>query len=143
MQPSLTQTQIDLIQKSFQKVISEFNDFADEFYTRLFEREPAYRPLFKRNIDTQGTMLVQMLVSIVNSLNSSDSVAESMQKLGRNHAGYQVKPEDYAVVGQILIETLTAKLGSAFSNQEREAWETAYTMLSSIAIEAATEPQTE
>ena len=142
MTAELTLTQIDVIQKSFQRIITDFSNFADDFYIRLFAYKPEYRELFKGDMAVQGTKLMHTLVFVVNSLQTMQDIVPSVQMLGRNHAEYGVQDEDYAIVGKVLIDTLSDKLGSDFGHYEREAWEAAYGLLSSIAIEAANDPGT-
>ncbi|TIS32963.1 globin domain-containing protein, partial [Mesorhizobium sp.] len=54
---------------------------------------------------------------------------------------YGVEERHYPIVGQALIETLAAGLGTAFTPAVREAWEAAYGLLASVMIAAAREDQ--
>ena len=49
--------------------------------------------------------------------------------LGRKHAIYGVKERHYAVVGAALLDTLAAKLKTAFTPEVNEAWTVTYTLL--------------
>ncbi|RWO35696.1 MAG: hemin receptor, partial [Mesorhizobium sp.] len=61
--------------------------------------------------------------------------------LAKRHVTYGVEERHYPIVGQALIETLAAGLGTAFTPAVREAWEAAYGLLASVMIAAAREDQ--
>ena len=54
-------------------------------------------------------------------------------------AGYGVKPRHYAPVGSALLWTLEQGLGTAFTPEVKDAWATAYIVLSTTMIDAANE----
>ena len=61
------------------------------------------------------------------------------QQLARRHVAYGARDEHYAVVGAALLDTLGAGLGEAMTPETRQAWETAYGLLSTVMIQAAAE----
>ena len=50
-----------LVQNSFQKVAPIADTAAELFYNRLFELDPALKPLFKNDIKEQGRKLMKMI----------------------------------------------------------------------------------
>jgi hemoglobin-like flavoprotein len=57
--------------------------------------------------------------------------------LGQRHAAYGVGRDHYGPAGAVLIETLAAALGPAFTPVVREAWTEGYLLMSSIMCRAA------
>ena len=51
---SLTQDQVELIQRSFCQIAPDTSRVADLFYDTLFELEPDTRQLFKNSMSIQG-----------------------------------------------------------------------------------------
>ena len=78
-----------------------------------------------------------MIGRVVASLSDLPGIVPAVQELGRRHAGYGVKDEDYATVGTALIWTLEQGLGTAFTPEVKDSWVAAYTLLSSVMREAA------
>lgn len=60
-----------------------------------------------------------------------------LRALARRHVGYGVQDEHYATVGEALIETLAAYFGRRFTPELRDPWLAAFTLVSSVMIDAA------
>lgn len=136
----MTLDQIHLVQASWAKVQPFQAVAADLFYGRLFELAPDTRPLFKRDIHVQGTMLMHTLDVVVRSLPRLAEVLPVAQNLARRHVGYGVLPRHYDSVGMALIWTLEQAQGAAFTPALRQAWTAAYTTLAE-AMKAAAYPE--
>jgi nitric oxide dioxygenase len=132
--------QIALVQSSFAKVEPTSEQAAAIFYDRLFELAPQVRALFTGDMALQGRKLMAMLRTVTIKLNDLDDLVPAVQKLAVRHVGYGAEPAHYAVVGQALIDTLDKGLGTDFTPEVREAWTTAYALLSGVMIEAAAQP---
>ncbi|WP_376098907.1 globin family protein [Roseomonas sp. CCTCC AB2023176] len=136
----MTPEQIELVKRSFAKVVPIKETAAALFYGRLFEVDPALRALFRdTDMVEQGRKLMATLGFVVMNLGHPGSVVPAAQGLARRHVGYGVREEHYATVGAALIWTLRQGLGEAFTPAVEDAWTAAYAMLSGAMIEAARE----
>ena len=135
----MTPQQIDLVQSSFKKVVPIAGTAADLFYDRLFETAPHLRPLFPTDMTEQKKKLMAMLGTVVAGLNNLDTLMPAVRALGRRHSGYGAKAQHYAPVGSALLWTLEKGLGEAFTPEVKDAWATAYIVLSTTMIDAANE----
>jgi hemoglobin-like flavoprotein len=128
----MTPKQIQIVQDSFQKVapIAEFA--AELFYHRLFELDPALRPLFRSDMKRQGMTLMTMLSSAVRGLSNPQGLVPVLRSLGRRHVAYGVQDKHYDVVGQAFLDTLAHGLGDDFNDETREAWTAAYGMMAAL-----------
>jgi len=133
----MTPEQIALVQGSWQKVVPIKDKAAELLYGKLFELDPALQRLFKGDMREQGRKLTAMLNTIVSKLSHLDELVPAAQALGRRHAGYGVKEEHYATVGEAFLWTLSAGLGDAFTDDVKTAWTVAYTTLANVMIDAA------
>jgi hemoglobin-like flavoprotein len=136
---AMTPHQIQLVQQSWQQVLPIQAAAADLFYGRLFEIAPDTRPLFKRDIHAQGTMLMATLDAVVRSLHDLPSILPTAERLARRHVDYGVQPQHYDSVGTALIWTLEQGLGAALTPAARAAWVQAYGTLAG-AMKAAAYP---
>ena len=119
---AITDTQKRLVQQSFKLVEPIADQAADIFYSKLFEYDPALRPLFKTDLKTQGKKLMQTLKVAVESLNDLDGLIPVLEQLAKRHVKYGVKPEDYTPVGNALLYTLKVGLGERWTPELRQAW---------------------
>src|ERR1035437_8633396 len=76
------------------------------FYGRLFELDPALRPLFGNNLESQAAMFVTALSLVVAGLAEPGSVPVSVRGLGAGHNGWGVEGLFYAPLGGALLWTL-------------------------------------
>jgi hemoglobin-like flavoprotein len=118
----LTPRQKAVVEDTFLAVAPQAEAAAMMFYLRLFKIAPALRPLFRRPLDEQGRKLMQTLTLAVSSLNRLEDLQEPLARLGARHAGYGVRDEHYAVVGEALLWTLREALGTRFDKFAHEAW---------------------
>jgi len=133
----MTPEQVELVQRSFAKVVPIADTAADLFYSRLFEIAPEVEPLFTVNMEEQGRMLMSMLATIVSGLHKPETIIPAAEALAVRHKDYGAVPEQYDQVGEALIWTLEQGLGDDFTPETREAWEIAYGVLSGVMIAAA------
>jgi hemoglobin-like flavoprotein len=133
----ISDEEIVLVQSTFKLVVPIADTAATLFYARLFEIDPALKPLFKGDMKEQGRKLMQMLSVAVNGLNHLDTIVPAVHDLGKRHVGYGVKAEHYATVGSALLWTLETGLGEAYTAEVRDAWTTVYGVLAGAAIQGA------
>jgi len=135
----LTPAQKTLVQGSFATIAPIADDAAALFYRRLFEIDPALRPMFRGDMAEQRKKLMQMLSAAVKGLDRLDQLVPVVEDLGRRHAGYGVEDKHYDTVGAALLWTLEKGLGDAFTPETKEAWATVYGILATTMKKAANE----
>jgi len=79
------------------------------------------------------------LTVVVKGLSKPEEILPAVEQLGRRHSSYGVRPEHYATVGAALLWTLQSGLGEAFTSEVRDAWASAYLLLSSAMQRRAAE----
>jgi nitric oxide dioxygenase len=131
--------QVQIIRDSWEKVKPLGITAGEIFYGHLFEAAPFVKPLFKGEIKAQAGKLIAMIGTVVRNLDKLDVISADIVKLAQRHNGYGAKPEHYAVVGSCLLQTLEQGLGEHWNEELKEAWTTAYGILSSVMINAQAE----
>lgn len=135
----MTQRQIDLVESSWDFILTNTNEAGMIFYEKLFEIDPNLRPLFKADIKAQSQKLISLLTFAVHKLNNFNEIVTDVKALGQRHKNYQVKPEHYNTVAEALLWTLEKGLGEQWDEEMKEAWVTLYQTISKVMIEAANE----
>jgi hemoglobin-like flavoprotein len=118
----MTVHQIRLVRESIELLREEPEPFALLFYGRLFELDPDSRRLFHNDLAVQGRKLVDMLTSVVESLDDFQLVRPRLAELGRKHIEYGVRPEQYHTLTTALLWSIGQALGANFDTPTRDAW---------------------
>jgi hemoglobin-like flavoprotein len=132
----MTPQQVELVQKSFQKVVPISATAADLFYNRLFEIAPETRALFPADMTEQKAKLMAMLGTAVTNLHQLDTILPAVKALGQRHKGYGVTADQYAPVGAALLWTLEKGLGPDWTPEVKAAWTETYTALAGVMANA-------
>jgi nitric oxide dioxygenase len=137
LEPPMTPRQIQLVRESYAAVEPIADTAATIFYRRLFDLDPDLRALFPSDLTAQRRNLMQTLTVVVRNLDRLEGILPAVEALGRRHAGYRVRRDDYETVGAGLLDTLGEGLGDAFTLEVRSAWTAAYGLLASVMIAAS------
>ncbi|XYH99115.1 globin family protein [Sorangium sp. So ce1128] len=130
---------IELVQRSWAKVMPISDAAAALFYQRLFELDPSVRPLFKNDMAEQKKKLMQTLAVAVDGLSNLGKLVPVLQSLGVRHHGYMVMDHHYDVVGEALLWTLREGLGDGFTRDVETAWKEVYGVIADVMKKAAAE----
>ncbi|MEZ5203293.1 MAG: globin domain-containing protein [Acidimicrobiales bacterium] len=126
----MTPEQLDLVRK----VIAEVGDhpeFADRFYSRLFQVAPATEAMFG-DLDAQRRKLTEELVSMVDLLADLASLEARAGELGQRHRGYGVRAGHYPVAREVMVDALRDVLGPSFGADEEAAWNRATMLITEL-----------
>ena len=138
----MTLRQIELVQSSFNLVIPILESATMIFYDRLFQLDPSLRRMFRTPQPEQARKLAHVLTAVVKGLGRPEEILPAVEDLGRRHATYGVQPEHYSTVAKALMWTLQTRLGDAFTAEVRDAWASAYSLLSLTMQRAAADAAT-
>jgi hemoglobin-like flavoprotein len=133
----VTETQVQLVQSSWLKVLPIKEQAAALFYENLFTLDPKLKLLFKKDMVEQGAKLVQMIDVAVRGLSRLETIVPAVQAMGERHAGYGVEERDYATVASALLTTLGQGLGDDFTPDIKQAWTDVYQLLAKTMYGAA------
>lgn len=110
---------------------------AEYFYEKLFELDPAARPLFAgTDMAVQRSKVMEMLTRIVAATEDEERFVIQLAELGRRHAGYGVRAADYDAVGVALLWMVERRLGDRFTPAIREAWAETYRLIAGVMLRA-------
>ena len=70
----------------------------------------------------QARKIVDTLATVTESLDRFESMRRRLAELGRQHAGYGVRPDQYETVSAALIWAIGQALGPDFDPPTKEAW---------------------
>lgn len=133
----LTEDQIDLIRESAERLAAANVPATNAFYANLFKVAPGVRPLFPDDMFQQSEKLWNSIVMVVESADNLTEIESALRALGARHAGYGAEPEHYAVVTDVLIETISSLMQDGWSQAHQQAWNTALGAVCATMLEGA------
>jgi len=136
----MTSNQRQLVRQSFDALRDQAGPVSLLFYGKLFELDPSARRMFHIDLELQGRKIVDTLATVTESLDRFESIRPRLADLGRQHAGYGVRPEQYDTITTALLWAIGQALGADFDSPTREAWKLALTAVSAAMIEGAHQP---
>lgn len=134
---------VQLLRESFEIIRPNGLPFVKQFYATLFAKHPPLHQLFTRFDQNHiEKKLVNILVMIVENIESEDMLAFSLSDLGRKHVGIGVIPPYFKLMGDALIETMEkyfeATHSTIWTKATEESWRSAYSIVAGIMIESMT-----
>ena len=122
---------VKLLRESFDLVAVNKQQFAQDFYNRLFNVCPQMQALFSESdMQQQETALMGAISGIIAGIEKGENIIPALHKLGATHASYNVLPEHYPLVGTALIETFQQHLQNKFTPVIQQSWLEAYSIIS-------------
>jgi len=135
----MTPREKQLVRESFPAIREAAVPLALLFYGRLFQLNPALRPLFHQDISVQSRKLMDMLIAVVDSLDHFKELEPMLRAMGQRHAGYGVRLEHYATLKSALLWAFGQGLGAEFFPDVRAAWAAVIDAVSAAMMAGAAE----
>ena len=120
----MTPHQIDLVETTLASL--DVATLASDFYRRAFERDPALTSMFTSPPEVQQRRFAAELAEIINSIRTMESFTARTKVLGAWHDGRGVHAMHYRFMGEVLLQSLEAVAGDAWSDEAAAAWRLAY-----------------
>ena len=132
----MTNEQIALVWKSWNKIVPISDRAARVFDEHLFATNPEFRPLFPADMTEQWRKLMLTIGVVIAGQAGVEDIVPAVKAPARRHIAYGVKNEGYALVGTALPWALERSLDAEFTPAVREAWTTVYGVFATTMIEA-------
>ncbi|MEM7178490.1 MAG: globin domain-containing protein [Pseudomonadota bacterium] len=118
----LSNKETKLIRESYLAARDEIEKASVDFYNRLFDRSAEIKQLFRTDMDDQGMRFMTALGVIILALDEPKRLAEALDGLGQGHAALGIRVDQYAIMTDVLVETLAAHSGEHWSQATEVAW---------------------
>ncbi|WP_020528821.1 globin domain-containing protein [Flexithrix dorotheae] len=132
----MTEAEILLVQKSWTAIQTRSDIIGVKFYTKLFEVQPLFKPLFHNERDEQAKKLMKLIGFAVTKIKPEIEEDKTVAAVGKRHIAYGVKEQDFEIFGKVLVETIGEELGEHWNPELEVAWGKAYQYLSKLMIRA-------
>lgn len=129
---------VPLLEETFALLAPRGEELVEDFYARLFEQHPGVQPMFENtDMREQQHKLLGALATVVKTLRKPDELVPVLQELGVRHLEIGAEAAHYDAVGGVLLQSMAAIAGDAWTEEIEQAWAEAYQLVASVMIEAA------
>lgn len=133
----LTPEQVTVIKATIPVLKEGGVTLTTKFYQNMLEGTPSVRPFFNPSHQASGMQpraLAHSLLLYASHIDDLGKLSDLVERIVSKHVVLQVEPEQYAVVGHYLIETMKEVLGDLATDAVIDAWTVAYTDLADLLI---------
>jgi nitric oxide dioxygenase len=130
----MTPEQISIIESTWADMRGKDSKLVALFYDTLLSEQPQYKDLFQSDLKEQNKKFAEMITTIIHGLRYLDRLTNRLKELGASHRDYGVTADDYDVVAEVLLRSISSVRHKPLSPEEAEAWQVALSTLADIMI---------
>ncbi len=134
----MTRTQIDLIKGTIPILRENGVLLTTYFYQRMFSHNPELKAVFNMGNQQSGRQqqaLAHAVLAYAEHIENPTVLLQAIDHIGQKHTSLQIQPEQYLVVGQHLLHSISEVLEVPIEDELIAAWKAAYFQLAEIMIE--------
>ncbi|WP_163708693.1 globin family protein [Mangrovibacterium lignilyticum] len=122
----MTDTDIQLVQKTYPKLKVMAPRLAKYFYNRIAELDSTLESLFQADSASNGAAFAELLDQGVASIEDPKSLLPEIKKLEAKLTYYNIKADCLNTIGVVFVDTLAFGFGNEFNAQIQNPWVNAY-----------------
>lgn len=130
---------VEIIKATIPAVQPRADEITACFYPLMFSQYPEVIPFFNQAHQAKGAQpkaLANAVVAYAANIDSLGNLSEAVTRIVQKHCALGILPEQYAIVGNCLLQAIKQVLGDAATDEVIEAWGKAYQQLADILIKA-------
>lgn len=129
--------QIELVQSTVPVLRENGVALTSYFYKRMLNNHPELKNVF--NLDHQSTgrqprALAAAVLAYAEHIENPAVLAKAVERITTKHVSLDIQPDQYAIVGDNLLHSISEVLDVPFESELIEAWKQAYLQLADILI---------
>jgi hemoglobin-like flavoprotein len=125
------------IRANYTALAPRLDEVVARFYQTLFREHPRLRAMFPQDMSRQQHHLAASLALVCRNIGHLDILDEPLMALGAAHAGFGVRPEQYPLVRDALIESIRHASEGAWTEQLHADWLEALNAVAAIMLKGA------
>ncbi|QKY70096.1 NO-inducible flavohemoprotein [Lentibacillus sp. CBA3610] len=135
---SLDAEKLEIVKASAPVLKENSTEIGKHFYELLFERVPELSNVFNQTNQKRGLQQEALVYSVYaagENIDSLENINQLVERIAEKHVSLGVKPDQYPVVGEALIQAVKDVLGKAATDEIIDAWTAAYDYIANLFIE--------
>ncbi|MDX1269662.1 MAG: NO-inducible flavohemoprotein, partial [Oceanisphaera sp.] len=128
---------IDIVKSTVPLLESANTALTEHFYKRMFRDNPELKDVFNLSHQKTGRQPAALFAAVLAYAKNIDNPAvlsAAVERIAHKHTGFAIQPEQYAIVGHHLLETIKELAPDAATPEVIDAWAQAYGALAEIFI---------
>ncbi|SFE43689.1 nitric oxide dioxygenase [Lentibacillus persicus] len=135
---SLDTEKLEIVKSTAPVLKEHSSEIGKHFYELLFTKVPELRNVFNQTNQKRGLQQEALVYSVYaagENIDSLENINQLVERIAEKHVSLGVKPEQYPVVGEVLLKAVQDVLGNAATDEVIEAWGAAYDYIANLFIE--------
>jgi nitric oxide dioxygenase len=133
----ITEKQKELIRATVPVLKEHGVTLTSHFYKRMFGNHPDLKNTFNMGNQQSGKQQMALAMAVLayaENIDDPSVLVHAVTRIGHKHMSLNIRPEQYAIVGENLLGAISEVLGDAATPELIEAWGVAYGQLADIMI---------
>ncbi|MGI8314155.1 NO-inducible flavohemoprotein [Halobacillus mangrovi] len=129
---------VDIVKQSAPILEEHSREIGTRFYEKLFSTAPELYNIFNQTnqrLGIQQSALAYSVYKAGENIDQLENIEEMIERVTEKHRALGVKPEQYPLVGETLLEAVKDILGDSIDKQTMSAWEEAYQAIANAFID--------
>ncbi|KAH8730704.1 globin-like protein [Phaeosphaeriaceae sp. PMI808] len=134
---SPTPAQVQIIKSTVPVLAAHGLTITKKFYADMLAANPSLNNIFNKTHQVTGHQpqaLAAALYAYAANIDNLGALSPAVELICQKHATLYIRPEQYAIVGKHLLETMATVLGEAATPEILGAWGAAYWQLANLMI---------
>ncbi|WCK56802.1 NO-inducible flavohemoprotein [Aneurinibacillus sp. Ricciae_BoGa-3] len=134
---TLEPAKLAIVKATLPTVLEHGEEITKRFYQRLLGNHPELKDLFNQThqkIGHQPKALANAVYAAAANIENLSAIMPALEHIGYKHKSLNIKPEQYPIVGENLLQAIKEILGSAATEEVLDAWAAAYEVIADAFI---------
>lgn len=140
--PALDQKTIDTVKATVPVLAEHGESITKRFYQLLFQNHPELKNIFNQTNQRKGRQpkaLANTVYAAAQYIDNLEAIVPVVKQIAHKHRSLNIKPEQYPIVGENLLQAIKDTLGDQATDEIITAWGKAYGVIADVFIEVEKE----
>ena len=133
----VSQKTIDIVKSTAPNLKKHGQQITTRMYEILFSNHPEVKPQFNMSDQADGSQPARLATAVyayATHIDNPEALKSTVEKIVRRHIETKVRPEQYPLVGESLLQAMKDVLGEGATEEVITAWKEAYEALAKVFI---------
>ena len=133
----VSQKTIDIVKSTAPILKKHGNQITTRMYEIMFHNHPEVKKQFDMPAQANGSQpakLANAVYAYATHIDNLEALKSTVEKIAHRHVKTHVQPEQYAIVGESLLQAMKDVLGESATDEVMSAWTEAYGALAEVFI---------
>ncbi|MEO0971218.1 MAG: globin domain-containing protein [Cyanobacteria bacterium J06639_18] len=134
---SVSQETIDIVKSTAPMLKKRGKQITTRMYEIMFHNHPEVKKQFDMSAQANGSQpakLANAVYGYASHIDNLEALKSTVETIAQRHVKTHVQPEQYAIVGESLLQAMKDVLGDAATDEVMTAWTEAYEALAEVFI---------